>query len=53
MPICKQCGEEADELHSVKVKARKKKICEECIEILHEEGDIEDAALEDEILAND
>ena len=46
MPICKQCGEEADELHAVKVQTRKKKLCEECIDMLHEEGEIEDAALE-------
>lgn len=32
MPICKGCGEEVDEVFSVSVDGRKKKLCEECIE---------------------
>ena len=32
MPVCKVCGEEVDELLSVKVDGRKKKMCEECAE---------------------
>ena len=32
MPTCKGCGEEADELVSVKVDGRTKKLCEECAE---------------------
>ncbi len=32
MPTCKGCGEEADELVSVTVDGRKKKLCEDCAE---------------------
>ena len=46
MPICKQCGEEVDEVHSIKIGSQKKKVCEDCVEELHEQGEIEDAALE-------
>ena len=30
MPTCKACGEEVDELVSVKVDGRTKKLCEDC-----------------------
>jgi hypothetical protein len=30
MPTCKGCGEEADELVSVLVDGRRKKLCEDC-----------------------
>ncbi len=30
MPICKGCGEETDELTSVKVGGKTKKLCESC-----------------------
>ena len=30
MPICKECGEDADELVSVRVAGKVKKICEDC-----------------------
>lgn len=42
---CKLCGEEVEELHPVKVKGRKRKVCEDCMERLREEADIEDEAL--------
>ncbi|MDD9932270.1 MAG: hypothetical protein OXT09_01625 [Myxococcales bacterium] len=42
---CKLCGEEADELITVKVEGRKKKACEECAERLAEEGTIAEEAL--------
>ncbi len=32
MPKCKACGEEVDELVSVTVDGKKKKLCEECAE---------------------
>lgn len=32
MATCKGCGEEADELVSVRVDGRTKKLCEECAE---------------------
>ncbi len=41
---CKACGEEADELKTVKVHGRAKKVCEECAEQLEEQAEIADAA---------
>lgn len=41
---CKACGEDADELKSVKVHGRAKKVCEECAEQLEQEGEIAEAA---------
>lgn len=32
MAICKGCGEEVDELVSVKVQGKTKKLCEDCAE---------------------
>jgi ribosome-binding protein aMBF1 (putative translation factor) len=32
MPVCKSCGEEVDELVSVKVDGKAKKLCESCAE---------------------
>jgi ribosome-binding protein aMBF1 (putative translation factor) len=32
MPVCKGCGEEADELVSVNIDGKKKKVCEDCAE---------------------
>jgi len=40
MPVCKGCGEQADELVSVKVSGRAKKLCEECADKAREEGEI-------------
>ena len=42
---CKLCEEEAEELFSVKVEGRKRKICEECVDRLREEGEIAEEAL--------
>jgi ribosome-binding protein aMBF1 (putative translation factor) len=36
MPICKRCGEEVDELVSVKVDGKSKKVCEDCAELVQE-----------------
>lgn len=41
---CKLCGEEADELFTVKVDGRRRKACEECVDRLREEGEIAEAA---------
>lgn len=41
---CKLCGEEASELFSIKVDGRKRKVCEECVDRLREEGEIAEAA---------
>lgn len=41
---CKSCGEEVDELFSVKVGNKRKKVCEDCLDRLREEDEIADAA---------
>lgn len=40
MPICKGCGEEVDELVTVKVDGRNKRLCEDCAELAEEQGAI-------------
>jgi ribosome-binding protein aMBF1 (putative translation factor) len=44
MPICKGCGEEADELVSVKVDGKSKKLCEECAETAAEKDAVAEAS---------
>jgi ribosome-binding protein aMBF1 (putative translation factor) len=44
MPICKSCGDEADELVSVKVGGKSKKVCEECADRAREAGEIAEAS---------
>jgi ribosome-binding protein aMBF1 (putative translation factor) len=44
MPECKECGNEADELKSVKVGKRKVKICEDCADRMREAGEIAEAS---------
>jgi ribosome-binding protein aMBF1 (putative translation factor) len=40
MPTCKQCGDEADELVTVKVSGKAKKVCEECADRAREQAEI-------------
>lgn len=40
MPICKECEDEVDELFSVKVSGRRKKVCEDCADRIREEMEI-------------
>jgi hypothetical protein len=40
MATCKECGEEADALVTVKVGTKSKKMCEECADRVREEGEI-------------
>lgn len=40
MPVCKGCGEEADELTMIKVDGRLKKLCEECAELTREKQEV-------------
>jgi hypothetical protein len=40
MPICKGCGEEVDEVVSVKVDGRAKKLCEDCADQAREGEEI-------------
>ncbi len=37
MPVCKGCREEVDEVVSVKVGGRSRKLCEDCAELAEEE----------------
>ena len=37
MSVCKQCGEEADELHAMKVSGRRVRVCEDCVELIEEQ----------------
>jgi ribosome-binding protein aMBF1 (putative translation factor) len=45
MPVCKGCGEEVDELVSVKVDGKTKKLCESCAD---EAGEADNIAQESE-----
>ena len=38
MPICKECGEDADELVSVRVAGKIKKLCEDCADAARDEA---------------
>jgi ribosome-binding protein aMBF1 (putative translation factor) len=40
MATCKECGEEADELKTVMVAGKKKKMCEDCADRAAEQGAI-------------
>lgn len=40
MATCKGCGEDVEELVSVQVDGKKKKLCEECAELAEEQGAI-------------
>jgi ribosome-binding protein aMBF1 (putative translation factor) len=44
MPTCKQCGEDADQLVSVKVDGKAKKMCEDCADRAREQGEIAEAS---------
>lgn len=40
MPTCPSCDEEVDELHSIKVRGKRKRLCEDCVELAQEEAEI-------------
>ena len=40
MAVCKQCGDEADTLVSVKVGGKTKKLCEDCADRAREEAEV-------------
>jgi ribosome-binding protein aMBF1 (putative translation factor) len=44
MPTCKGCGNEVDELKSVKVAGKTKKMCEDCADRIAEEGAVAEAS---------
>lgn len=40
MPVCRSCNNEVDELVSVKVDGRAKKLCEDCADRAREEHEV-------------
>ncbi len=40
MAVCKACGEEVEQLVSVKVGGKAKKMCEDCADRAREEGEV-------------
>jgi hypothetical protein len=40
VPTCKACGEEVEQLVSVKVAGKTRKLCEDCADRAREEGEI-------------
>jgi hypothetical protein len=40
MAVCKQCGDEAETLVSVKVAGKAKKMCEDCADRAREEAEV-------------
>lgn len=41
---CKECGDEVEELVSVKVGSKKTRVCEDCADRLREEAEVAEAA---------
>lgn len=44
MPVCKGCGEDADELTTVKVSGKRKQLCEDCAEEAEHDADMAEAS---------
>jgi hypothetical protein len=44
MPVCKSCGEEVDELMTVKVSGKSKKLCESCADEVAEQDAVAEAS---------
>ncbi len=44
MPQCKSCGDEADELQSVKIDGKKLRVCESCADQAKEQDAIAEAS---------
>jgi len=44
MPTCKECGDDADQLVSVKVGGKTKKLCEDCADRAREADEIAEAS---------
>ncbi len=38
MPVCRECKDEVDQVVSVKIEGKKRRVCEDCAERLEEEG---------------
>jgi hypothetical protein len=44
MPTCKECDNEVDELQSIKVAGKAKKLCEDCVDRIREAGEVAEAS---------
>jgi ribosome-binding protein aMBF1 (putative translation factor) len=44
MPTCKSCGDEVDQLVTVKVAGKAKKMCEDCADRTREEAEVAEAS---------
>lgn len=44
MPVCKRCGDEADELTTAVEAGRRRRVCEECAELIAEDDAIAEAS---------
>src|SRR6266540_226321 len=44
MPTCKSCGNEVDQLVSVKIAGKTKKLCEDCADRAREEAEVAEAS---------
>jgi ribosome-binding protein aMBF1 (putative translation factor) len=44
MPTCKSCGDEVDELVTVKVDGKTKKLCEDCADRAREQAEVAEAS---------
>lgn len=44
MPTCKECGDDAEALVTVKVEGKAKKLCEDCADRAREAGEIAEAS---------
>lgn len=44
MPTCKSCGDEVDQLVSVKVDGKAKKLCEDCADRAREQAEVAEAS---------
>jgi ribosome-binding protein aMBF1 (putative translation factor) len=44
MPTCRECDDEVDELVTVKVDGRRRRMCEDCADRLREELEIAEAS---------
>ncbi len=40
MPKCQGCGEDVEELEARKVAGKRKKLCEDCVELAEEQAEI-------------
>ena len=44
MPTCKECDDEVDELVTLKVDGKARKVCEDCADRLREQAEIAEAS---------